>query len=110
MILSLLFRGISKGLEEKEEIAAQDLVEALELGVEEAYKAVMKPTEGTILTVARVAAERGREALSWAATPSRCGTPPAWAPPTPLEETPELLPVLKKRGGGRRRSGPVPDF
>ena len=54
VILSLLFRGISKGLEGREEISAEDLVAALELGVDEAYKAVMKPTEGTILTVARV--------------------------------------------------------
>ena len=51
VILSLLFRGISKGLEGREEISAEDLVAALELGVDEAYKAVMKPTEGTILTV-----------------------------------------------------------
>ena len=83
VILSLLFRGISKGLEEKEEISGEDLVAALELGVEEAYKAVMKPTEGTILTVARVASERAREA-----TRCRCGTPPAWAPKTPWKRPP----------------------
>ena len=69
VILSLLFRGISKGLEEKEEISGEDLVAALELGVEEAYKAVMKPTEGTILTVARVASERAREALELGSDP-----------------------------------------
>ena len=63
VILSLLFRGISKGLEGKDEASAQDLVDALDIGVDEAYKAVMKPTEGTMLTVARVAAERAREAL-----------------------------------------------
>ena len=87
VILSLLFRGISKGLEGKEEIDAPDLVAALERGVDEAYKAVMKPTEGTILTVARVASERARE-----------GNPRAAAR------------AEKGRGGGRRRPGPVPDF
>jgi len=98
VILSLLFRGISKGLEEKEEIAAQDLVEALELGVEEAYKAVMKPTEGTILTVARVAAERGREALELGSDPIQVWDAVCMGAADALEETPELLPVLKKAG------------
>ena len=58
VITSLLFRGFSKGLKHKTEAGAADLVEALEIGVAAAYKAVMKPTEGTILTVARVAARR----------------------------------------------------
>ena len=57
VITSLLFRGFSKGLKHKSEAGAADLVEALEIGVAAAYKAVMKPTEGTILTVARVASE-----------------------------------------------------
>ncbi|NBK80347.1 DAK2 domain-containing protein [bacterium D16-76] len=99
VILSLLFRGLSKGLEGLAEAGAGDLVKALELGVEEAYKAVMKPTEGTMLTVARVAAERGREALEdgcedpvqvWDAVCAGAGEA--------LEETPELLPVLKRAG------------
>ena len=99
VILSLLFRGISKGLEGKDEASAQDLVDALDIGVDEAYKAVMKPTEGTMLTVARVAAERAREALEngsddpvavWAA--ACIGAAEA------LEQTPELLPVLKRAG------------
>ena len=99
VILSLLFRGLSKGLEGLAEAGAEDLVKALELGVEEAYKAVMKPTEGTMLTVARVAAERGREALEdgcedpvqvWDAVCAGAGEA--------LEETPELLPVLKRAG------------
>lgn len=99
VILSLLFRGLSKGMEGLAEAGAEDLVKALELGVEEAYKAVMKPTEGTMLTVARVAAERGREALEdgcedpvqvWDAVCAGAGEA--------LEETPELLPVLKRAG------------
>ncbi len=99
VILSLLFRGISKGLEGLEEAGCEDLVRALELGVEEAYKAVMKPTEGTMLTVARVAAERGREAMEHGAE----GPVPVWdavclGAAEALEETPELLPVLKRAG------------
>ena len=62
VILSLLFRGISKGFEGKDEVDGNDLVIALDLGVQSAYKAVMNPTEGTILTVARVATERAAAA------------------------------------------------
>ena len=98
VILSLLFRGISKGLEEKEEISGEDLVAALELGVEEAYKAVMKPTEGTILTVARVASERAREALELGSDPVQVWDAACMGAQDALEETPELLPVLKKAG------------
>ncbi len=98
VILSLLFRGISKGLEGKEEISAEDLVTALELGVDEAYKAVMKPTEGTILTVARVAAERGREALELGSDPVQVWDAACMGAADALEDTPNLLPVLKKAG------------
>ena len=98
VILSLLFRGISKGLEGKEEISAEDLVAALELGVDEAYKAVMKPTEGTILTVARVAGERAREALELGSDPVQVWDAACMGAADALEETPELLPVLKKAG------------
>ena len=98
VILSLLFRGISKGLEGKEEIDAPDLVAALERGVDEAYKAVMKPTEGTILTVARVASERAREALELGSDPIQVWDAACMGAADALEETPELLPVLKKAG------------
>ena len=64
VITSLLFRGFSKALEGKKEADVADIVAALQKGVEGAYKAVMKPTEGTILTVARVAAEKSRTALT----------------------------------------------
>lgn len=99
VILSLLFRGIAKGCEELEEISPQALVRALDLGVEEAYKAVTRPTEGTILTVARVAAEHGRDALDHGAQ----GAVPVWdavciGAAQALEQTPELLPVLKRAG------------
>ena len=98
VILSLLFRGFSKGLKGKAEADGAALAEALALGVEAAYKAVMKPPEGTILTVAREAAEKGRgvavndpsvEAV-WAAV---CDEAEA-----SLQRTPDLLPVLKKAG------------
>jgi len=99
VILSLLFRGLSKGLEGLEEAGAEDLVKALELGVEEAYKAVMKPTEGTMLTVARVAAERGREALeNGCEDPVQIWDAVCLGAGQALEETPELLPVLKRAG------------
>ena len=96
VITSLLFRGFSKALEGKKEATAADIVEALKKGVEGAYKAVMKPTEGTILTVARIASEEA----------AACGAedvPALWdvvmtAGQKALEDTPNLLPVLKKAG------------
>ena len=96
VITSLLFRGFSKALEGKKEAGADDLVEALKKGVEGAYKAVMKPTEGTILTVARVASEE-------AAACDASEVPALWdvvlaAGQKALEDTPNLLPVLKKAG------------
>ena len=96
VITSLLFRGFSKALEGKKEADTADIVAALKKGVEGAYKAVMKPTEGTILTVARVASEEA----------AACGAeeiPALWdvvmtAGQKALEDTPNLLPVLKKAG------------
>ncbi len=101
VILSLLFRGISQGLAEKKEIGAEDLVHALELGVEAAYGAVMKPTEGTMLTVARVAAEKARRELT--ASEEEADPVALWADvcagaAEALATTPDLLPVLKKAG------------
>ena len=55
VILSIIFRGFAKGLKDKEKANGEDLVDALGIGVDEAYKAVTKPAEGTILTVARMA-------------------------------------------------------
>ena len=62
VILSLLFRGFSKAVKEKETIDGRDFAIALDFGVAAAYKAVMKPAEGTILTVSRLAARRAAEA------------------------------------------------
>ncbi len=98
VILSLLFRGFSKGLKGLEEADGAALANALTLGVEAAYKAVMKPTEGTILTVAREAAEKGRAVAETdssveAVWPAICEEAAA-----SLARTPDLLPQLKKAG------------
>ena len=96
VITSLLFRGFSKALEGKKEAGAPDLVAALEKGVEAAYKAVMKPTEGTILTVARIASEEAR--ASGIADVEELWDLVMSAGQRALDDTPNLLPVLKKAG------------
>lgn len=96
VITSLLFRGFSKALENKKEADASDIVAALEKGVEGAYKAVMKPTEGTILTVARIAAEEAR--ASNIADIAELWDLVMAAGQRALDDTPNLLPVLKKAG------------
>ena len=98
VILSLLFRGFAKAIKEREEIDGRDLAIALDFGVAAAYKAVMKPAEGTILTVSRMAAARaagaaredgGIEAVLQAAIDEA---------ETALADTMEQNPVLKKAG------------
>ncbi len=98
VILSLLFRGFSKGLSELESANGEDLVKALGIGVDAAYEAVMKPTEGTILTVARVAYETGIKALEKDNDPIYVWSMICNGAAAALETTPELLPVLKKAG------------
>ncbi len=98
VILSLLFRGFSKGLKEKKEASGADLAAALAVGVESAYKAVMKPTEGTILTVARVAAEKAAEFVEENDDPVAVFAYILQIAEETLEQTPEFLPVLKKAG------------
>lgn len=100
VILSLLFRGFARGLKDKVRAGPHELVAALEIGVEAAYKAVMKPTEGTILTVARESVER---AGVFVAEKRDADVSELWdylvsAAAQSLEKTPELLPVLKKAG------------
>lgn len=96
VILSLLFRGLSKGLAGKHEATVEDYCNALKLGAEAAYKSVMKPTEGTILTVERVAAEKANDAQckNFAELFDVLTT----AAKETLDQTPEMLPVLKKAG------------
>lgn len=96
VITSLLFRGFSRALVGKKTADAADIISAFQQGVDAAYKAVMKPTEGTILTVARVATEK-------AAASGETDVQKLWdfivnAAGQALAETPEQLPVLKKAG------------
>ncbi len=98
VILSLLFRGFSKGLKGKEEADGRDLAEALTLGMEAAYKAVMKPTEGTILTVAREAAAVGKQKAEETEEPIAVWEAICAEAEASLARTPDLLPQLKKAG------------
>ena len=98
VILSLLFRGFSKGLKGKDEADGADLATALGFGVEAAYKAVMKPTEGTILTVAREAAEMGKAFAETNTDPIAVWEAVCAEAEASLARTPDLLPQLKKAG------------
>ncbi len=98
VILSLIFRGFAKGLKGKDEADSEDLALALDLGVRGAYKAVMKPTEGTILTVAKTAAATASEAARRSLTPVETFERALEGAKEALAQTPELLPVLKKAG------------
>ncbi|MBQ3052877.1 MAG: DAK2 domain-containing protein [Clostridia bacterium] len=98
VITSLLFRGFAKGMSEDEFVTSQNISKALELGVEAAYKAVMKPTEGTILTVARVASEYAKKAFEEGKGEIEVFEAAIEGAEKALAETPELLPALKKAG------------
>ena len=98
VILSLLFRGLSKGLKDMTEVGGQDIARALGLGVEAAYKSVMKPTEGTILTVARESSEAASKKAAETNEPVEIFRTISAAAKESLDRTPELLPVLKKAG------------
>ncbi len=105
VILSLLFRGFAKGMENCVEADGNAIAAGFEAGVKAAYQAVMKPTEGTILTVARVAAEKTRE---FAADHNDALAVLEYyieQAEITLNQTPEMLPVLKQAGvvdaGGR---------
>ena len=98
VITSLLFRGFAKGIGSDEEVTAQNLSKAFELGVDAAYKAVMKPTEGTILTVARVASEYARASYKKGDDALTVFESAIEGAKIALAETPELLPTLKKAG------------
>lgn len=98
VITSLLFRGFAKGIGEDEFVTPENLANAFVLGVEAAYKAVMKPTEGTILTVARVASEYAKQACDEGKNELEVFEAAIEGAEKALAETPELLPVLKKAG------------
>ena len=98
VILSLLFRGFAKGLAGIEEANGQDIANAVEMGVKAAYKSVMKPTEGTILTVARMGAEQAQLTARENHDPVAVWEELCKAASEALEKTPEQLPILKKAG------------
>ena len=96
VILSQFFRGMSKSMKGKNEISARDLADALKAGSDAAYKAVMNPTEGTILTVAREISARAQKTADESIQimlekAIHHGN-------KVLEKTPEMLPALKKAG------------
>ena len=98
VILSLLFRGISKGLKDKESATGADFAAALDLGVKAAYKSVMKPTEGTVLTVSREASEAALKKAEETDDAMEVFEALITAGEESLDRTPELLPALKKAG------------
>lgn len=98
VITSQLFRGFGQAIKDKEELTGQDLAHAFQSGVEVAYKAVMKPVEGTILTVSRgaaTAALKKSEETENAVEVMRAAVDGA---KRALAKTPEMLPVLKEVG------------
>ncbi len=99
VILSLIFRGLSKGFKECETADGEQLVAALKKSVKSAYGAVMKPTEGTILTVIREAQEKAEIAVNEGKTDFVEVFEIAYeGAKEALAKTPEILPVLKKAG------------
>lgn len=98
VILSQLFRGFSKAAESKSALNAEQLAQAFEKGVETAYKAVMKPVEGTILTVAKDAAQKATKVASASTDLTEVMDETLKEAKASLERTPTLLPVLKEVG------------
>ncbi|MBQ1786883.1 MAG: DAK2 domain-containing protein [Turicibacter sp.] len=98
VILSQLFRGFATGLEGKDEANVEEVTKALESGVKTAYKAVMKPVEGTILTVARESAEQANLKYETVETIVDLYQLVVDEMQISLDRTPELLPVLKEVG------------
>lgn len=98
VILSLIFRGFSKAFKGLDEADGKAVANAFKEGVDAAYKAVMKPTEGTILTVIREASEAAAEMLKSNDSPMEVAFAALEAAKAALAKTPELLPVLKKAG------------
>ncbi len=98
VISSQIFRGFQKEIATKESINASDFVAALKQGVDSAYKAVMKPVEGTILTVAKYAAQSGIKAVAENDDLENVMSAVVEGAKIGLKKTPDLLPVLKEVG------------
>lgn len=105
VVLSQILKGMTEVMEERESLDIETMAEALSRGAEVAYRAVMKPVEGTILTVVKVASDEGKRIKD------SCSSLEEWLSGVTrkakeaLDQTPELLPVLKEAGvvdaGGR---------
>ena len=98
VILSQLFRGMSQYIADKKEIDAKEFAEAIQNGVSIAYKAIIKPVEGTILTVAREAAEAGLKAAKNTDSVVEVMEAIYAEAQASLKRTPDLLPILKEVG------------
>ncbi|MDD6673503.1 MAG: DAK2 domain-containing protein [Eubacteriales bacterium] len=98
VILSLIFRGFSKAFKGLDVAGGKDIARAFRAGSDAAYKAVMKPTEGTILTVVRCAAEAAEQMAEINDEPIEVCVAALEAAKEALASTPDLLPVLKKAG------------
>jgi uncharacterized protein len=98
VILSQLFRGFGKAIEGKSSLTSKEFADALQSGVETAYKAVMKPVEGTILTVAKDAAKKGVAVSQTETDFIKVMEAIVKEGQASLNRTPDLLPVLKEVG------------
>ena len=98
VILSQLFRGFAKAVKDKDTMDPKLLAEALRLGTEAAYKAVMRPKEGTMLTVSRMISDAVNKAYAEGASTLRLIETMLSSGALSLEMTPQLLPVLKEAG------------
>ncbi|TFH60532.1 DAK2 domain-containing protein [Peribacillus frigoritolerans] len=98
VILSQLFRGFAKAIEHKSEINSEEFAQAFEAGVQTAYKAVMKPVEGTILTVAKDAAKQAVSSAAKHIDLIQVMEEIVTEANASLKRTPDLLPVLKEVG------------
>ena len=98
VILSQIFRGFGKALQDKQTMDAALLAECMEMGVESAYKAVMKPKEGTILTVARMMGEAATQAVKQKKDVIETIDAMIEQGEKTLAQTPDMLPVLKEAG------------
>lgn len=98
VILSQLLRGFTKVIREYEELDVAILTNAMQKAVETAYKAVMKPKEGTILTVSKAAADKGLEIASTTTDLDSYFSQVIEAADQMLQKTPDMLPVLKQAG------------
>nr|WP_204487364.1 DAK2 domain-containing protein [Caldicoprobacter guelmensis] len=98
VILSQLFRGFARALQGHQKVTTSDYAEALQAGVDTAYKAVMKPVEGTMLTIARVTAEEARKIARTHKDFNEFYKEIIKVAKNVLDKTPEMLPVLKQAG------------